>query len=136
MYMEVGFMLYVKQSSSSATALTQNNNFKTQTIKETLPGGAIMYVKLYKFGRIAYVQFEATGIVSNKTHKLYNVCPFEFVPIDDIFVSAFQRTAGNNYQSFYGGVVYEIQADGDIRINCENTDYLERYACTSYISKY
>lgn len=95
-----------------------------------------MYVKLYKFGRIVYVKFEATGIVSNKTHKLYNVCPFEFVPIDDIFVSAFQRTAGNNYQSFYGGVVYEIQADGNIMINCENTDYLERYACTSYISKY
>lgn len=136
MYMEVDFMIVVKQSSSSATALTQNNNFKTQTIKETLPGGAIMYVKLYKFGRIVYVKFEATGIVSNKTHKLYNVCPFEFVPIDDIFVSAFQRTAGNNYQSFYGGVVYEIQADGNIMINCENTDYLERHACTSYIRKY
>lgn len=41
MYMEVGFMIFVKQSSSSVTALTQNNNFKTQTIKETLPGGAI-----------------------------------------------------------------------------------------------
>lgn len=134
--MEVGFMIFVKQSSSSATALTQNNNFKTQTIKETLPGGAIMYVKLHKFGRIVYVKFEATGKVSNKTHKLYNGCPFEFVPIDDIFVSAFQRTAGDNSQSFYGGVVYQIQADGAIIINCENTDYLERYACTSYISKY
>ena len=128
-------MLYVKQSSS-VTALTQKNSVKTQIIQETLPGGAIMYVKFHKFGRMVYVKFEATGIVSNKTHKLNTVCPSELVPIDDIFVSAFQRTAGNNYQSFYGGVVYEIQADGDIMINCENTEFLERYACVSYISMY
>lgn len=135
MYMEVGFMLYVKQSSS-VTALTQNNIVKSQTILEKLPGGAIMYVKFHKFGRIVYVKFEATGIVSSKLHVLNMVCPSEFVPIDDIFVSAFQRTAGNNYESFYGGVVYEIHADGDIKINCENTDYLERNACTSYVSMY
>lgn len=135
MYMEVGFLLFVKQSSS-VTALTQNNRVKTQIIRETLPGGAIMYVKFHKFGRVVYVKFEATGTVSNKIHYLNTVCPSEFVPIDDILVSAFQRNAGNNYQSFYGGVVYEIQADGNIMINCENTDYLERHACTSYISKY
>lgn len=135
MYMEVGFMIFVKQSSS-VTALTPKLIVKSQIIQERLPGGAIMYVKLYKFGRIVYVKFEATGIVSNKIHDLNTVCPSEFVPIDDIFVSAFQRTAGNNYQSFYGGVVYEIQANGVIKINCENTDYLERHACTSYISKY
>lgn len=134
--MEAGFMIFVKQSSSSATALTQNNNVKSQIIQEALPGGAIMYVKFYKFGRVVYVKFEATGVVSTRVTVLNTVCPSEFVPIDDIFVSAFQRTAGNNYQSFYGGVVYEIQSDGDIRMNCENTDYLERYACTSYVSKY
>lgn len=128
-------MLFVKQSSS-VTALTPKLIVKSQIIQEILPGGAIMYVKFHKFGRVVYVKFEATGIVSNKRHKLNTVCPSEFVPIDDIFVSAFQRTAGNNYQSFYGGVVYEIQADGAIRINCENTDFLERYACKSYISMY
>lgn len=135
MYMEVGFMIFVKQSSG-VTALTQNNSVKAQIIRETLPGGAIMYVKFHKFGRVVYVKFEATGIVSNKIHELNTICPREFVPIDDVFVSAFQRTAGNNYQSFYGGVVYQVQADGAIRINCENTDYLERYACVSYISMY
>lgn len=134
--MEVGFMIFVKQSLSSATALTQNNIPKTQIIRETLPGGAIMYVNFHKFGSVVYVKFEATGIVSNKIHNLNTVCPSEFVPIDDIFVSAFQRTGGNNYQSFYGGVVYQIQSDGVIRINCENTEYLERNACTSYISMY
>ncbi len=133
--MEVVFMLYVKQSAS-VTALTQNNHVRSQTIRETLPGGAIMYVKFHKFGRVVYVKFEATGIVSNKTHNLTTICPSEFVPIDDIFVSAFQRTASNNYQSFYGGVVYEIQVDGAIKINCENTDFLERNACTSYVSMY
>lgn len=127
-------MIFVKQSSSSATALTQNNNFKTQTIKETLPGGAMMYVKFHKFARVVYVKFEATGIVSNKTHKLNTVCPSEFIPIDDVFVPTFQRTASNNYQSFYGGVMYQLQAHGRIIINCENTDFLERHACTSYIS--
>lgn len=128
-------MLYVKQSAS-VTALTQNNHVRSQTIRETLPGGAIMYVKFHKFGRVVYVKFEATGIVSNKTHNLTTICPSEFVPIDDIFVSAFQRTASNNYQSFYGGVVYEIQVDGAIKINCETTDFLERNACTSYVSMY
>lgn len=128
-------MLFVKESSS-VTALTQNNNVKSQTIREALPGGAIMYVKFHKFGRVVYVKFEATGIVSTKIHTLNTICPSEFSPIDDIFVAAFQRTASNNYQSFYGGVVYEMQADGNIIINCENTDYLERNACTSYISKY
>ena len=49
MYMEVVFMLYVKQSAS-VTALTQNNHVRSQTIRETLPGGAIMYVKFHKFG--------------------------------------------------------------------------------------
>lgn len=126
-------MLYVKQSSGISSVTW--NKVETASVSFDLQGTAVLKISFDKIGRIACAKFEATGTVTDKTPTINVKIPNGFAPIHDVFSSAFQRTAGNNYETYYSGCVYQLHENGSISFNCADGSALERNANVCYITK-
>lgn len=82
-----------------------------------------------------FAKFEATGTVTNKVPSIPTKIQTGFEPLLDIFISVHQRTAGNRYNTYYEGCVYQLHSSDIISFNCEDGSSLERNGNCCYISK-